>query len=125
MKKSNRIICLGARIIAVVVESLEKSDEANENQQFAFYLYSDSDQQSSLSTIFDDDDDDDERKVNTTIKVCNQQQSSSDETRMGRLSTFAKNRILNLRFQKSYRIKQIAQTLLTEDNIKVGQSHSI
>lgn len=43
-----------------------------------------------------------------------------DTTRMGRLSTFAKNRILNLRFQKSFRIKQIAQTLLSEDNIKVS-----
>jgi transposase len=40
---------------------------------------------------------------------------------MGRLSTFAKNRILNLRFQKSYRIKQIAATLLQEDNIKVSR----
>jgi transposase len=40
---------------------------------------------------------------------------------MGRLSTFAKNRILNLRFQKSYRIKQIALTLLSEDNIKVSR----
>jgi transposase len=40
---------------------------------------------------------------------------------MGRLSTFAKNRILNLRFQKSYRIKQIAHTLLQEDNIKVSR----
>lgn len=40
---------------------------------------------------------------------------------MGRLSTFAKNRILNLRFQKSYRIKQIASTLLQEDNIKVSR----
>ena len=40
---------------------------------------------------------------------------------MGRLSTFAKNRILNLRFQKSYRIKQIALALLTEDNIKVSR----
>ena len=40
---------------------------------------------------------------------------------MGRLSTFAKNRILNLRFQKSYRIKQIALTLLAEDNIKVSR----
>ena len=40
---------------------------------------------------------------------------------MGRLSTFAKNRILNLRFQKSFRIKQIALTLLSEDNIKVSR----
>jgi transposase len=40
---------------------------------------------------------------------------------MGRLSTFAKNRILNLRFQKSYRIKQIAQTLLQENEIKVSR----
>jgi transposase len=40
---------------------------------------------------------------------------------MGRLSTFAKNRILNLRFQKCYRIKQIAQTLLQEDSIKVSR----
>lgn len=40
---------------------------------------------------------------------------------MGRLSTYAKNRILNLRFQKSYRIKQIAQCLLQEDNIKVSR----
>ncbi|CAF0857098.1 unnamed protein product [Brachionus calyciflorus] len=40
---------------------------------------------------------------------------------MGRLSTFAKNRILNLRFQKSYRIKQIANTLFQEDNIKVSR----
>lgn len=40
---------------------------------------------------------------------------------MGRLSTFAKNRILNLRFQKCYRIKQIAQTLIQEDNIKVSR----
>lgn len=40
---------------------------------------------------------------------------------MGRLSTFAKNRILNLRFQKSFRIKQIAQSLLQEDNIKVSR----
>jgi transposase len=40
---------------------------------------------------------------------------------MGRLSTFAKNRILNLRFQKSYRIKQIALSLFTEDNIKVSR----
>lgn len=40
---------------------------------------------------------------------------------MGRLSTFAKNRILNLRFQKSYRIKQIALALFTEDNIKVSR----
>ena len=40
---------------------------------------------------------------------------------MGRLSTFAKNRILNLRFQKSFRIKQIALTLLQEDNIKVSR----
>jgi hypothetical protein len=38
---------------------------------------------------------------------------------MGRLSTSAKNRILNLRFQKSFRIKQIAQTLLQENDIKV------
>ena len=40
---------------------------------------------------------------------------------MGRLSTFAKNRILNLRFQKSFRIKQIAQSLQQEDNIKVSR----
>ena len=40
---------------------------------------------------------------------------------MGRLSTFAKNRILNLRFQKSYRIKQIALALFNEDNIKVSR----
>lgn len=40
---------------------------------------------------------------------------------MGRLSTFAKNRILNLRFQKSYRIKQIANALFQEDNIKVSR----
>jgi transposase len=40
---------------------------------------------------------------------------------MGRLSTFAKNRILNLRFQKSFRIKQIATALLQEDNIKVSR----
>lgn len=40
---------------------------------------------------------------------------------MGRLSTFAKNRILNLRFQKSYRIKQIANSLFQEDNIKVSR----
>ncbi len=38
---------------------------------------------------------------------------------MGRLSTFAKNRILSLRFQKSFRIKQIALTLQQEDDIKV------
>lgn len=40
---------------------------------------------------------------------------------MGRLSTFAKNRILNLRFQKSYRIKQIALSLQQEDDIKVSR----
>ena len=40
---------------------------------------------------------------------------------VGRLSTYAKNRILNLRFQKSYKIKHIAQTLLQEDNIKVSR----
>ena len=40
---------------------------------------------------------------------------------MGRLSTFAKNRILNLRFQKNFRIKQIALSLLQEDNIKVSR----
>ena len=40
---------------------------------------------------------------------------------MGRLSTFAKNRILNLRFQKSYRIKQIANALLQENEIKVSR----
>lgn len=40
---------------------------------------------------------------------------------MGRLSTFAKNRILNLRFQKSFRIKQIATSLFQEDNIKVSR----
>ena len=39
---------------------------------------------------------------------------------MGRLSTFAKNRILNLRFQKSFRIKQIAQ-----EEIKYGVKCSI
>ncbi len=41
---------------------------------------------------------------------------------MGRLSTFAKNRILNLRFQKSFRIKQIAQSLQQDDDIKVHRS---
>ena len=40
---------------------------------------------------------------------------------MGRLSTFAKNRILNMRFQKCFRIKQIAQTLVQEDSIKVSR----
>ena len=40
---------------------------------------------------------------------------------MGRLSTFAKNRILNLRFQKCFRIKQIALTLQQEDSIKVSR----
>ena len=40
---------------------------------------------------------------------------------MGRLSPFAKNRILNLRFQKNFRIKQIASTLFQEDNIKVSR----
>jgi transposase len=40
---------------------------------------------------------------------------------MGRLSTFAKNRILNMRFQKCFRIKQIAQALIAEDNIKVSR----
>lgn len=40
---------------------------------------------------------------------------------MGRLSTFAKNRILNLRFQKSFRIKQIAISLQQEDDIKVSR----
>ena len=40
---------------------------------------------------------------------------------MGRLSTFAKNRILNLRFQNSFRIKQIAQSLQLEDSIKVSR----
>lgn len=44
---------------------------------------------------------------------------------MGRLSTFAKNRILNLRFQLSYRIKQIASALLNEDNIKVKRTRII
>ena len=37
---------------------------------------------------------------------------------VGRLSIYAKNRILNLRFQKNNKIKHIAQTLLSEDNIK-------
>lgn len=40
---------------------------------------------------------------------------------MGRLSPYAKNRILNLRFTKSFRIKQIATSLLQEDNIKVSR----
>jgi transposase len=40
---------------------------------------------------------------------------------VGRLSTYAKNRILNLRFQNNYKIKHIAQTLLQEDNIKVSR----
>ena len=40
---------------------------------------------------------------------------------MGRLSTFAKNRILDLRFQKSCRIKQIAIALSLENNIKVSR----
>lgn len=40
---------------------------------------------------------------------------------MGRLSTFAKNRILFLRFQRSFRIKQIALSLQQEDNIKVSR----
>jgi transposase len=40
---------------------------------------------------------------------------------MGRLSTFAKNRILYLRFQKSFRIKQIAQSLQLEDSVKVSR----
>jgi transposase len=40
---------------------------------------------------------------------------------MGRLSTFAKNRILNLRFQRGFRIKQIAIALQTEDTIKVSR----
>jgi hypothetical protein len=40
---------------------------------------------------------------------------------VGRLSTYAKNRILNLRFQNNSKIKHIAQTLLQEDNIKVSR----
>ena len=40
---------------------------------------------------------------------------------MGRLSPYAKNRILNLRFTKSFRIKQIATSLLQEDKIKVSR----
>jgi transposase len=40
---------------------------------------------------------------------------------VGRLSTYAKNRILNLRFQQSQKITQIAKTLQSEDNIKVSR----
>lgn len=40
---------------------------------------------------------------------------------VGRLSVYAKNRILNLRFQKNNKIKHIAQTLLQEDSIKVSR----
>ena len=40
---------------------------------------------------------------------------------MVRLSTFAKHRILILRFQKNYRIKQIAQSLLQDNEIKVSR----
>lgn len=40
---------------------------------------------------------------------------------VGRLSIYAKNRILNLRFQMNSKIKHIAQTLLQEDNIKVSR----
>ena len=40
---------------------------------------------------------------------------------MGRLSVFAKNRIIHLRFQKSLRIKQIHNILSQEDNIQVSR----
>ena len=40
---------------------------------------------------------------------------------VGRLSTYAKNRIINLRFQLNSKIKHIAQSLLQEDNIKVSR----
>jgi transposase len=40
---------------------------------------------------------------------------------VGRLSTYAKNRILNLRFQQDLKITQIAKTLHNEDNIKVSR----
>jgi hypothetical protein len=40
---------------------------------------------------------------------------------VGRLSTFAKNRILNLRFQKNIKITEIARILEQEDKIKVSR----
>lgn len=40
---------------------------------------------------------------------------------MGRLSTYAKNQILKLRFQKHHKITQIVKTLTQEDHIKVSR----
>ena len=41
---------------------------------------------------------------------------------VGRLSTFAKNRILNLRFQKNIKITQIARKLEQEDKINIPEA---
>lgn len=40
---------------------------------------------------------------------------------MGRLSTYAKNQILKLRFQKHFKITQIVKTLSKEDKIKISR----